>query len=123
MRYACIAQHRDSYPLGLMCRVLEVTRSGFYAWARRPPSARAEADARLRVAIRAIHAASRQRYGRPRIQRALQRQGVRVSGKRVGRLLRLEGLRGKRSRRFVVPPLGQNPPVPGGFHPYLRITP
>jgi transposase InsO family protein len=70
-----------------------------------------------------LNAASRQRYGRPRIQRALQRHGVRVSGKRVGRLLRLEGLRGKRSRRFVVPPLGQNPPVPGGFHPYLRITP
>ena len=102
MRYACIAQHRDSYPLTLMCRVLQVARAGFYAWQRRPPSARAQVDARLRQAIRAIHAASRQRYGRPRIHRELHGQGVRVSAKRVGRLLRMEGLRGKRARRYVV---------------------
>ena len=102
MRYACIAQHRDSYPLTLLCRVLQVARSGFYAWQRHTPSARAQADARLRRAIRGIHAASRQRYGRPRIHRELQGQGVRVSAKRVGRLLRLEGLRGQRARRYVV---------------------
>jgi transposase InsO family protein len=85
-----------------MCRVLQVARAGFYAWQRRAPSARAQTDARLRVAIRAIHAASRQRYGRPRIHHELQVQGVRVSAKRVGRLLRVEGLRGKRARRYVV---------------------
>ena len=102
MRYACIAQHRDSYPLTLMCRVLAVARSGFYAWCRRPPSARAQTDARLRVAIRAIHAASQRRYGRPRIHRELRAQGTRVSAKRVGRLLQAEGLRGTRARRYVV---------------------
>jgi putative transposase len=102
VRYACIAQHRDSYPLTLMCRVLRVSRAGFYAWGRRRPSARAAADARLRVQIRAIHRASHQRYGRPRIHRELQAQGTRVSAKRVGRLLRAEGLRGKRARRYVV---------------------
>jgi putative transposase len=102
VRYACIAQHRDSYPVTLMCRVLQVGRTGFYAWQRRAPSARAQADVRLRRAIRAIHAASRQRYGRPRIHRELHAQGVRVSAKRVGRLLRVEGLRGKRARRYVV---------------------
>lgn len=102
MRYACIAHHRDSYPLTLMCRVLRVARAGFYAWQRRRPSARAQSEARLRLAIRAIHAASRQRYGRPRIHRELRAQGVRVSAKRVGRLLRAEGLRGKRARRYVV---------------------
>jgi putative transposase len=102
VRYACIAQHRDSYPLTLMCRVLAVARSGFYAWCGRRPSVRAQTDARLRVQIRAIHAASQRRYGRPRIHRELRAQGTRVSAKRVGRLLRSEGLRGKRARRFVV---------------------
>jgi len=102
VRYACIAQHRDSYPLTLMCRVLAVARSGFYAWCRRRPSVRAQTDRRLRVAIRAIHAASQQRYGRPRIHQELRAHGLRVSAKRVGRLLQAEGLRGKRARRFVV---------------------
>jgi putative transposase len=102
VRYACIAQYRDSYSVTLMCRVLAVARSGFYAWCRRRPSARVQTDARLRVQIRAIHAASQRRYGRPRIHRELRAQGTRVSAKRVGRRLRSEGLRGKRARRFVV---------------------
>lgn len=102
MRYACIAQHRDSYPVTVMCRVLQVARPGFYAWLTRPLSRRAQADVRLRQAIRTVHAASRQRYGRPRIHRELRAQGVRVGAKRVGRLLRAEGLRGKRARRYVV---------------------
>lgn len=101
MRYACIAQSRDSYPVTLMCRVLQVARTGFYAWCQRPPSARAQTDRRLRLEIRALHAAHRQRYGRPRIHRELQAQGVRVSAKRVGRLLRAEGLQAKRARRYV----------------------
>jgi putative transposase len=102
VKYACIAQQRDSYPVTLMCRVLDVARTGFYAWLERAPSARAQADARLGLEIRAIHAASRQRYGRPRIHRELRAQGTRVSAKRVGRLLRAEGLRTKRARRYVV---------------------
>ena len=102
MKYACIAQHRDSYPVTLMCRVLDVARTGFYAWLRRPPSGRAQADARLCLEIRALHAANRQRYGRPRIHRELRAQGVRVGAKRVGRLLRAAGLRAKRARRYVV---------------------
>ena len=102
MKYACIAQHRDSYPVTLMCRVLAVARAGFYAWLQRPPSVRAQTDARLRVAIRAIYAANRRRYGRPRIHQELRAQGVQVGAKRVGRLLRAEGLRAKRARRFVV---------------------
>jgi putative transposase len=102
VKYACIAQHRDVFPLTLMCRVLAVSRAGFYAWTRRGPSRWAQTDARLRVAIRAIHAASQRRYGRPRIHRELRAQGTCVSAKRVGRLLRSEGLQGKRARRFVV---------------------
>lgn len=102
MKYACIAQQRDSYPVALMCRGLDVARTGFYAWRERAPSARAQADARLGLEIRALHAASHQRYGRPRIHRELRAQGTRVSAKRVGRLLRAEGLRTKRARRYVV---------------------
>ena len=102
MKYACIAQHRDSFTVTLMCRVLGVARAGFYAWGRRPPSARAVTDAWLRVEIRAIHRASRQRYGRPRIHQELRVRGTRVSAKRVGRLLRAEGLRARRARRYVV---------------------
>jgi putative transposase len=101
VKYACIAAQRDSYPVALMCRVLQVARTGFYAWLARAPSARAQADARLRLEIRAIHAASRRRYGRPRIHRELRAQGTRVSAKRVGRLLRAEGLRATRARRYV----------------------
>jgi transposase InsO family protein len=107
-----MAQHQDSFAVSLMCRVLVVARSGFYAWRRRAPSARATRDGQLRLRIRAIHAASRGRYGRPRIHHELQRQGIRVGAKRVGRLLQVEGLRGKRARRFVRAPASPHSPRP-----------
>ena len=102
MKYACIAQHRAEYPIALMCRVLVVTRAGFYAWLERGPSTRVQADARLRIAIRVIHAESRRSYGSPRIHRELRAQGQRHARKRIARLMRLEGLRAKRSRRYRV---------------------
>jgi transposase InsO family protein len=97
VRYACIATHRAEYPVELMCRVLAVSRAGFYAWLRRPPCGRIQTDTRLRVAIRAIYAESRRSYGSPRIHRELRAQGERHGRKRVARLMRLEGLRAKRS--------------------------
>jgi transposase InsO family protein len=100
VKYACIRQQEGAFPVVLMCRVLAVSRTGYYAWRGRMPSQRARTDQRLRVAIRAIHAASHERYGRPRIHRALQAQAWRCSPKRVARLMRLEGLRGKRARRY-----------------------
>ena len=100
MRYACVRRHEGQYTIVLMCRVLEVGRAGYYAWRRRRPSARAQADTRLRVAIRAVHAASHQRYGSPRIHRALRAQQLPCSRKRVARLMRVDGLRGKRARRY-----------------------
>ncbi len=102
MRYACIAVHRAEYPVRLMCRVLVVSRAGFYAWLERAPSQRAHTDARLRVAIRAIHAESRRSYGSPRIHRELRAQGQCHGRKRIARLMRVEGLRAKRSRRYRV---------------------
>ena len=100
MRYACIRAHEGGYTVVLMCRVLDVSRTGYYAWRRRKPSRRAQEEVRLRVAIRAIHAESRRRYGRPRVHQALQQQQWRCGQNRVGRLMQLEGLRGKRARRY-----------------------
>ena len=84
-----------------MCRVLEVSRSGYYAWLKRAPSERAERDALLREQIRTIHEQSDGTYGRPRILAELVEEGERVGGKRVGRLMKAEGLEGVSRRRKV----------------------
>lgn len=100
-----IAAEKASYPISLLCRVLGVSRSGFHAWERRPPSDRDLADAWLVERIRAIHAESRQTYGARRVHRALRHRGVRVGRKRVERLMRLTGLSGlvpKRYRRTTI---------------------
>lgn len=84
-----------------MCRVLEVSRSGLYAWrARRVVRSREREDARLRWRIGVIHAASRGTYGSPRVRAQLRRDDVRVGKARVERLMREECLRGKIRRRF-----------------------
>ena len=100
MRYGCIERHREEYPVKLMCRVLEVTRSGYYAWRKREPSARARRNERLRLEVRAIHRSSRGRYGSPRVHAELLARGQRVSRKRVARLMRQDGLQGKKRRKF-----------------------
>jgi transposase InsO family protein len=84
-----------------MCRVLTVSPSGYYAARQRAPSAHAARDEHVRVAIRVAHRQSRQRYGAPRIQQELCAAGLAVSRKRVARLMRADGLRGRRPRRFV----------------------
>jgi transposase InsO family protein len=82
--------------------VLQVSRSGFYAWTRRPPSKRSRENAQLLVAIRAAHGASRKTYGSPRIEREL-REGPNTAGRhRIARLMRENGIRGRRRRRFRV---------------------
>jgi putative transposase len=91
---------KANYPVALMCRVLGVSRSGLYAWARREPSTRQVADAELSKQIHAIHVASRSTYGSPRVHRGLRRDGVRVGRKRVERIMRRDGLRGRIRRRF-----------------------
>lgn len=102
MKHACIARLQSEYPVRLMCRLLGVSASGFYAAQRRALSARARANQRLRVEIRAVHTASRQRYGAPKVHSALQAQGTRCGHNRVARLMRAEGLRAKRARFFRV---------------------
>jgi transposase InsO family protein len=100
MRFAFIAAEKANHTVAILCRCLRVTRSGFYAWAARPPSAHAQRDTQLRVKVRAFFAASGNVYGRPRIWKDLAEDGEAVSEKRVGRLMREDGLRGRTRRRF-----------------------
>jgi|TARA_B100000315_G_scaffold259852_1_gene317655 transposase InsO family protein len=83
-----------------MCRTLEVSPSGFYAWCQRPASAHAQRDQQLRVLIRASHEASRCRYGSPRVHEDLLEQGIPVSRKRVVRLMQTDGLKARVRKRF-----------------------
>jgi len=82
-----------------MCEVLKVSTSGYYEWLKREPSQRQQANDALLVAIRHEFEASRRTYGSPRVQAALTLQGLRVSRKRVARLMRQAGLAGTRPRR------------------------
>ena len=101
-RYAAITAHRAQFPVRLMCHALGVSVGGYYASHRRPLSARAAADERLRVHVRAAHAKSGRRYGSPRVHEELKTVGIATSEKRVARLMREDGLVARGPRRFVV---------------------
>ena len=100
MRYEFIEKHRAEHSICLMCRVLEVSPSGFYAWQRRPESQRSREDRRLRVYIRSAFFVSRETYGTPRIQDELLSQGIHCGRQRIGRLMKEDGLVPKKARRF-----------------------
>ena len=102
MKFAFIAAEKATYPVRVLCRTLEVSRAGFYAWHTRPAAPRTQQDQRLGVEIQAIHAESRQRYGSPRVHAELRDRGQRVSRKRVARLMRAQGLCARRRRRFRI---------------------
>jgi transposase InsO family protein len=95
-----IAAEKACYPVALLCRVLKVSRSGFYAWRRRPVSAHALKDQGLKLEVAAIHAQSRGRYGSPRVHAELRAHGQRIARKRVARLMRAAGLRARAPRRY-----------------------
>jgi putative transposase len=98
VKFRFVQDNRETFRVGPMCSILEVSKSGFYAWLRRPPSDREQADAALVQRIRLVHRTSRGVYGSPRVYQALRDAGV---GKhRVARLMRLEGLRGRAHKRF-----------------------
>jgi transposase InsO family protein len=100
MRFAFIASKEVAFPVDAMCRVLAVSRSGYYAWKKRPEPSRKSHDAQLAAEIAGAHKRSRGIYGSPRVHRDLKARGIRVSKKRVERLMRERGLRGRRNRRF-----------------------
>jgi putative transposase len=100
VKFAFIAVEKASFPVVVLCRILGVSRSGFYAWDDRVPSARSLEDARLRVHVAAIYERGRKVVGAPSIHAQLRADGFTVSRKRVARLMRELGLRSLRKRRF-----------------------
>lgn len=101
MRFLFIRAEKASYPLTVLCRVLEVSRSGYYAFEKRGPSKRESSDRELTAQIQEIHQKSRRTYGSPRVHREL-REGRRhrVGRKRVARLMRSAAMVGRRRRKF-----------------------
>lgn len=101
MKFTFIDAEKATWPVAVQCRVLGVSKAGYYAWKRRPESNRARRDRQLAVLVRASHERGRRVYGSPRVHADLASQGVKVSRKRVIRLMRQQGLRGVGRRRFV----------------------
>jgi putative transposase len=100
VKYACIRSYRPQFALTLMCRVLGVSRAGFYAAERRAPGARAQHNETLRAVISALHKTSRQTYGSPRMHREVREAGFACGRHRVARLMREVGLRARTRRRW-----------------------
>ena len=99
--FGFVRAHQAVYLVQTMCRVLEVSRSGYYAWRKREPSVRAQADAALTARIREVREDSRKTYGSPRIHAEFVEEGRRIGRKRVARLMRGAGLEGASRRRGV----------------------
>lgn len=103
MRYRFIDEHRTTWPIGVQCRVLEVSRSGYYAWRRRPASRAAKRRTELIERIRAIHQRPHHaNYGAPRVHRELLAQGYACNRKTVEKLMCRAGIRARTCRRFRV---------------------
>jgi len=101
VKFAFILVEKAFFPITVLCRVLAVSRSGFHAWAKRRPSQHARDDARLTAHIVAFHERSLRTYGPTRVVRDFRDDGVRVSRRRVGRLMQIRGLKSRPKRRFV----------------------
>jgi len=107
-----VKTNQAKYPVATMCRLLEVSSSGYYAWRTRPASERSRTDAILKNRIRWIHLRSRGTYGVPRIYAELRDEGVRVGRRRVARLMRAAGLQGvarRTHRRTTIRQPGAQP--------------
>ncbi len=99
--FRLIDAEKAHYPVAMLCRMLGVSKSGYYAWRGRPPSRRSRQDALLTEKIREVHSKSRETYGYPRVHAELRSLGIGCGRRRVARLMRAAGLRGcmKRGRR------------------------
>lgn len=94
--------HSSIFPIEKMCKILKISRSAYYSWKKRKPTPRDIENDLLASKIRKIFFESRRTYGSPRITLALRRQGIRVSKKRVARIMREENLRSIIRKKFVV---------------------
>jgi putative transposase len=100
VKFAFIAVEKAFFPITVLCDVLDVSRSGFYAWCKRPEPRRKASDVELTAEIVGAHRRSRGTYGSPRVHAELRARGLCVSRKRVERLMRERGLEARRKRRF-----------------------
>jgi putative transposase len=101
VKFAFVKEHRKQWPVAAICRVLKVSRSGFFAWSRRPPSQRQRRQEELLRKIKQVHQENRELYGSPRVHRALLIDGQSVSRNTVAKLMRQEKIRARTKRRFV----------------------
>jgi putative transposase len=100
VRFQFIEDYRDEFPVRLMCKVLEVSTSGYYAWRGRPPSKREMANRALTAKIKEEFEKSAETYGSPRIYQVMRKLGLMCSPNRVARLMRAAGLKAKQTRRY-----------------------
>jgi putative transposase len=102
VKYACVEENREMFDVRLTCRVLEISRSGYYAWRKRGPGKRALKKARLRIHVRVAFRECQRRYGSPRLYHTLRRAGVVAGRRQVAEAMRAEGLRARPKRRRVI---------------------
>jgi len=100
MRFSFIEQHVGAFPVRLMCRVLDVSPSGFYAWRSRPESVRAFGNRQILADVQRLQSQHQGRYGSPRMHAALRAEGRGCSRGRIERLMRRHGIRALAGRRF-----------------------
>lgn len=102
MKYDFMRSHASEFSLAGMCRVLSVSRSGYYGWCRREPSMRQRDDLALAAHVRRVHATSREAYGARKVWKALVAEGIACGRHRVARIRRESGIAARRRRRFKV---------------------
>ena len=102
MKFAFIKDHFKKYVFQAMLNVLQVTKSGYYAWLTRPKSQRTLENEKLEKAIKEVHAASRGTYGSQRVAKGLEARGLKASRPRVARIMKARGLQGKSKRKYRV---------------------
>ena len=100
MRYAFIEDHRTTWPIAIQCRVLVVSRSGYYEWRRRPVSPRAKRRELLTAQIRKFHVGHYENYDSPRVSQELRACGEAVNEKMVAKVMRAAGIHAKSHRKF-----------------------
>jgi putative transposase len=101
VKFAFLKEHLTGFAIGIICDVLQVSRSGYYAWLKRPQSNRAARRIKLAEKIKVVHEANRSVYGSPRVYEALKAEGQSVSQNTVARVMRQEQIRPKTKRKFI----------------------
>jgi len=101
VRFRFIEAEKANYSVNLLCSVLRVRRSGFYAWRKRPESERVRVNRELSIEVKSVFDGSRRRYGSPRVHAELQAKGKRFGRHRIARLMRLQGLQARARRRSI----------------------